>query len=95
MLVVMRKERLKEQSILSRNKNKELDRKVTLWSSLESEIEKKISRIQAETQNKISEISNHINLAEKEANKDIATIENTIVVLKETAYAKSQRCTKI
>jgi hypothetical protein len=90
----MRKERLKEQSILSRNKSRELDRNVTLRLSLESEIEKKISRIQAETQNKISEISNHINLAEKEANKDIATIENTIVVLKETAHAKSQRCTK-
>lgn len=58
----------------------------------ESEIEKKISKIQAETENKISEINNKINLAEKEANKEIASIENSIVVIKETALAKSQKC---
>ena len=61
----------------------------------ESEIEKKISKIQAETENKISEINNHINLAEKEANKEIASIENSIVVIKETALAKSQKCTPL
>ena len=40
----------------------------------------------------ISEINNKINLVEKESNQKIANIENEIVVLKETAYAKSKIC---
>ena len=60
---------------------------------VESEIEKKVSKIVAETENKISEINNRMNLAEKEANHKIASIENEIVIIRESAYAKSRLCT--
>ncbi len=40
----------------------------------------------------ISQINDKINLAEKESNQTIANIENEIVVLKETAIAKSKIC---
>ncbi len=60
--------------------------------SLESEIEKRISKIKAETENMISEINNKMNLAEKEANQKIASIENEIVVIMESAHAKGKIC---
>jgi hypothetical protein len=51
-----------------------------------------VSRIVAETENKISEISNKMNLAEKEANHKIAAIQNEIVILREAAYSKAAVC---
>ena len=48
----------------------------------ESQIEKKLSKIRAETEQKIAEINNKMLLAEKEANKEIALVENQIVVIK-------------
>lgn len=48
----------------------------------ESEIEKKVSKIQAETETLISDINNKMNLAEKEAFLKIYSIENEIVVIK-------------
>lgn len=60
--------------------------------SLESEIEKRLSKIKAETENMISQINNKMNLAEKEANQKIASIENEIVVIMESAHAKGKIC---
>lgn len=34
-----------------------------------------------------------MNLAEKEANQKIASIENEIVIIRESAYSKSKVCT--
>jgi hypothetical protein len=48
--------------------------------------------VTAETSNIISEISNRINFATKEANQKIASIENEIVTLREAAYAKAKLC---
>ena len=59
----------------------------------ESQIEKKLSKIRAETEQKIAEINNKMLLAEKEANKEIALVENQIVVIKEASKAKSAKCT--
>lgn len=40
----------------------------------------------------MSEINNKILLAEREANKKISSIDNEIMVLQETAYAKGKKC---
>jgi hypothetical protein len=72
----------KEQSFSLKKSSKNSEKNVTSFPIIESEIEKKISKIFAETENKISEINNHINLAEKEANRQIASVENNIVVIK-------------
>ena len=53
-----------------------------------------MSKLKAETENIISEISNKINFEEKEANRKIAAIENEIVTLREGAHAKSTICKK-
>ena len=60
-------------------------------SEKESEIEKKLSKIKAETESKVAEITNKMNLLEKEANKKVADIDNKIVVIKEAAYAKAKK----
>ncbi len=60
-------------------------------SEKESEIEKKLSKIRAETESKVAEITNKMNLLEKEANKKVADIDNKIVVIKEAAYAKAKK----
>jgi len=49
--------------------------------------------VSAETENIISEISNRINFATKEANQKIASIENEIITLREAAHAKGKLCT--
>ena len=52
-----------------------------------------MSKIRAETEQKIADINNRMLLAEKESNKEVALINNQIVVIREAAKAKSAKCT--
>lgn len=52
-----------------------------------------MSKVRAETDNKISEVGNKMNLAEKEANYKIAAIENEGIILRQAAHSKATICT--
>lgn len=58
----------------------------------EAETEKLVSKLKAETENKVAEIVNRKSLAEKEAFKTMQEIENKILTVREEAKADAIKC---
>ena len=58
----------------------------------EAETEKLVSKLKAETENKVAEITNKKSLAEKEAFKTMQEIENKILTVREEAKAEAIKC---
>jgi hypothetical protein len=66
-----------------------------LFIYTESQIQKKIAKIDAETISIIQKIENKMSLLAQNTSQQIQEIENEIVKLKATAYASAKKCNSL
>lgn len=66
-----------------------------LFTDIESQIQKKIAKIDAETISIIQKIENKMSLLTQNTSQQIQEIENEIVKLKAAAYASAKKCSRL